>query len=100
MGLQDVFELAINTYCDALEPPIPANMPADANLKVPRDPHQPPPGTPVDRPTVKPSAVVRLERNTRARLVAACEQEEMGGKAIINDAIEAYLDELNFDGSE
>ncbi|MGI5281728.1 hypothetical protein ACQEVF_59305 [Nonomuraea polychroma] len=96
MGLQETFEEAINTYCDALRPPIPAEMPEDADLKMPRDPNQPPPGTPVDRPTVAP-AVVRLKRNTRARLVAACHQEQMGGKAVINDAIEAYLDELDLE---
>ncbi|TMR92832.1 hypothetical protein [Nonomuraea basaltis] len=96
MGLQETFEEAINTYCDALRPPIPAEMPEDADLKLPRDPNQPPPGTPADRPTAPP-AVVRLQPNTRARLVAACNQEKMGGKAVINDAIEAYLDELDMD---
>ncbi|MFD8529475.1 hypothetical protein ACFV0L_18845 [Streptosporangium canum] len=93
MGLQETFEAAIATYCDALQPPIPAQMPEDADLKMPRDPNQPPPGTPLDRPTAPP-AVVRLQRNTRARLVAACHQERMGGKAVINDVIEAYVDEL------
>ncbi|MEV0994347.1 hypothetical protein [Nonomuraea sp. NPDC050202] len=96
MGLQETFELAINTYCDALKPLIPAEMPENADLKMPRDPFQPPPGTPRDRPTAPP-AVVRLRRNTRARLVAACHQENMGGKAVINDAIEAYLDELGLE---
>ncbi len=85
MGLQETFEAAINTYCDALQPPIPAQMPDDADLKIPRDPNQPPPGTPRDQPTAPP-AVVRLQRNTRARLVAACKQEQMGGKAVLNDA--------------
>ncbi|MEU7911385.1 hypothetical protein [Microbispora bryophytorum] len=94
LGLQDTFEVAINTYCDALRPPIPAQMPDDADIRIPRDPNPPLPGTPLDRPTAKP-AVVRLQRNTRARLVAACHQERMGGKALINDAIEAYLDELD-----
>ncbi|MEV1170142.1 hypothetical protein [Nonomuraea sp. NPDC049784] len=99
-GLQETFEAAINTYCDALQPPIPAEMPTDAEaLKMPRDPNQPPPGTPADRPTAPP-AVVRLKPNTRARLVAACHQEQMGGKAVINDAIEAYLDELGLDEVE
>ncbi|MEU4546179.1 hypothetical protein [Nonomuraea dietziae] len=60
-----------------------------------RDPNQPLPGTPAGR-LAAPTAVVRLQRNTRARLVAACHQEQMGGKAAINDAIEAYLDELNW----
>ncbi|WP_214317106.1 hypothetical protein [Nonomuraea sediminis] len=96
MGLQETFEAAINTYCDALEPPIPAEMPEDADLKMPRDPNEPLPGTPIDRPTAPP-AVVRLQRNTRARLVAACKQKQMGGKAVINDAIEAYLDELDLE---
>jgi hypothetical protein len=96
MGLQDTFEIAINTYCDALRPPIPAKMPEDADQKLPRDPNQPPPGTPADQPTA-PAAVVRLKPNTRARLVAACEQEQMGAKAVINDAIEAYLDELDME---
>ncbi|MFI9841598.1 hypothetical protein ACIHFD_31500 [Nonomuraea sp. NPDC051941] len=95
-GLQETFETAINTYCDALQPPVPGEMPEDADLKMPRDPNQPPPGTPTDRATAPP-AVVRLTRNTRARLVAACHQEQMGGKAVINDAIEAYLDELGLD---
>ncbi|WP_433355495.1 hypothetical protein ACQP25_16895 [Microtetraspora malaysiensis] len=96
MGLQETFEDAINIYCDALRPPIPAEMHEDADLKVPRDPNQPPVGTPLDRPTAPP-AVVRLQRNTRARLVAACKQGQMGGKAVINDAIEAYLDELEME---
>ncbi|MFG3438395.1 hypothetical protein ACGF0J_14220 [Nonomuraea sp. NPDC047897] len=96
MGPQETFELAINTYCDALQPPIPPEMPQDADLKIPRDPNQPPPGTPADRPTA-PATVVRLKSNTRARLVAACHQEQMGGKALINDALEAYLDELDLE---
>ncbi|MEU7891761.1 hypothetical protein AB0B45_02725 [Nonomuraea sp. NPDC049152] len=97
MGLQETFEDAINTYCDALRPPIPAEMPTDAKaLTMPRDPNQPLPGTPADRPTAPP-AVVRLQPNTRARLVAACHQEQMGGKAVINDALEAYLDELDLE---
>ncbi|GAA2830425.1 hypothetical protein GCM10020220_073160 [Nonomuraea rubra] len=102
MGPQEAWELAINTYCDALQPPIPAVFPEPidkANLKVPRDPNPPPPGTPRDRP-VAPGSVVRLKRNTRARLVAACHQEQMGGMAVLNDAMEAYLDELDLEQSD
>ncbi|NRQ31216.1 hypothetical protein HII36_05115 [Nonomuraea sp. NN258] len=42
-------------------------------------------------------ATIRLKRNTRARLAAASKQEEMGGMAAINDAMEAYLDELDLE---
>ncbi|MEU1880891.1 hypothetical protein ABZ470_26590 [Streptosporangium sp. NPDC020072] len=40
---------------------------------------------------------MRLKRTTRARLVAACRQEQMGGAAALNDAMEAYLDELDLE---
>ncbi|MEV0379735.1 hypothetical protein [Nonomuraea sp. NPDC050643] len=97
LGPQEAFELAINTYCDALQPPIPAAFPepiSKADLSLPRDPNPPPPGTPRERPAA-PGATVRLARNTRARLAAACRQEQMGGMAGLNDAIEAWLDELD-----
>lgn len=89
LGLQDTFEIAINQYCDRLQPPIPAEMPEDADLAVPRDPNETP-GAPLQDPTAPP-AVVRLLPNTRARLVAACRQEVKGGKQVINEAITDYL---------
>ncbi|MFG1965721.1 hypothetical protein [Nonomuraea sp. NPDC049028] len=97
MGPQEAFELAINSYCDALQPPIRAEFPepiSKADLSLPRDPNPPPPGTPRERP-VAPGTTVRLTPNARARLAAACRQEQMGGMAGLNDAIEAWLDELD-----
>ncbi|WP_424533705.1 hypothetical protein ACOZ38_25550 [Sphaerisporangium viridialbum] len=93
-GLQDLFELAIDAYCNDLNPPIPEQMPEDSDLKVPRNPNADLPGTPSERVTVPP-AVIRLMPNTRARLVAACKQEQLGGKDVINDALLAYLDRLD-----
>ncbi|GAA4946518.1 hypothetical protein HD597_006821 [Nonomuraea thailandensis] len=93
-GPQEAWELAINAYCDALQPPIKTEFPEPikkADLALPRDPSQMP-GTPRAYP-VAPLATVRLKRNTRARLAAACRQEAMGGMAVLNDAMEAYLDE-------
>ncbi|MFB4284918.1 hypothetical protein ACBJ59_57290 [Nonomuraea sp. MTCD27] len=94
MGPQEAWELAINAYCDALQPPIQAEFPEPikkSDISLPRDTSQPV-GTPREGP-VAPGATIRLKRNTRARLAAACKQERMGGMAALNDAMEAYLDE-------
>lgn len=90
VGLQPTIEAAINAYCDHLTPPIPAQMSEDADTKVPRDPHRELPGTPKDEAVRL--AVVRLKPNTRARLAAACKQQNMGGKDFITEAVETYLD--------
>ncbi|MFI6497118.1 hypothetical protein [Nonomuraea typhae] len=98
-GPQGAWEQAINTYCDALQPPIPATFPdpiTQADISLPRDPNPPPVGTPRDRP-VAPGSTVRLKRNTRARLAAACRQEQMGGMGALNDSMEGYLDELDLE---
>ncbi|WP_433426234.1 hypothetical protein ACQP1V_43060 (plasmid) [Microtetraspora malaysiensis] len=97
-GVQWTFEAAINGYCDVLVPPIPAEMPEDSDLQVPRDPNPGLPGTPKNEDTRK--TVVRLKPNTRARLVAGCKQEQLGGKDFINDALSAYFDRLGIPNYE
>jgi hypothetical protein len=91
IGLQDVFEAAINSYCDTLNPPIPEQMPEDSDLSVPRDPDFVP-GVSRDRTTRQ--VVVRLTSNTKARLVAGCKQERLGGTDFANDALNHYFDQL------
>lgn len=96
-GLQETFEAVINTYCgDAATHPR-GHARGRRHQAAARP--QPVAARHTSRPGHREACVVRLKRNTRARLVAACKQEQMGGKAIVNDAIEAYLDELAVDRS-
>ncbi|MFI6889139.1 hypothetical protein [Streptosporangium canum] len=89
LGLQETFEAAINAYCTKLK--IPKTMKPDSDLKVPRNPDLVP-GVPSEHATRK--VVVRLTANTKARLVAGCKKEKMGGLDFVNDALNDYFDDL------
>ncbi|WP_204078277.1 hypothetical protein [Planotetraspora phitsanulokensis] len=94
MGLQEFIEQAINVACDALS--IPKTMPEGSSTKLPRDPNAEPPGTPTEQ--VWKTGNVRLKPNTRMRLAAACDKQQVGGKELINDAVADYLDDLGIEG--
>ncbi|WP_440063889.1 hypothetical protein [Streptosporangium sp. OZ121] len=88
-SLQDTFEDAINAYCDKLR--IPKTMKPDSELAIPRNPGLVP-AEPNGYTTRKIG--VRLQPNTRARLVAACKKEQLGGTDLFNDALNDYFDKL------
>jgi hypothetical protein len=89
MGLQETMEAAINAYCTKMK--IPKTMKDDSDLKVPRDPDFVP-GVPLGQDTRQ--IVVRLQANTRARFVAGCKKEKLGGQGFANDALNFYFDAL------
>lgn len=85
VGVQAIWETAINVYCDKLR--IPKEMPEDAELKIP---------TPKKNNMGGGKLVmVRLTRNTRARLVEGCLREDLGGRPFISDALNDYFDDLD-----
>lgn len=83
-GVRDIREDAINSYCDKLG--IPKEMPEDAELKIPAPKKNNMGGGKL--------TMVRLTRNTRARLVEGCLREDLGGRPFISDALNDYFDDL------
>ncbi|TMR87810.1 hypothetical protein [Nonomuraea basaltis] len=84
LGVQGVWEEAINYYCDQLG--IPAEMPPGSDMTVPR------PSVPAADPESLKLITARLTPNTRARLVAGCHLEELGGQEFIPAALNAWFD--------
>jgi hypothetical protein len=90
LGVQGVWEEAINYYCDRLDPPIPAEMPPGSeNEPIPR------PSQPAADPESLTLITARLTPNTRARLVAGCHQKGLGGQEFIPAALNAWFDQLD-----
>ncbi|GAA3722658.1 hypothetical protein GCM10022224_104390 [Nonomuraea antimicrobica] len=83
-GVRDIWEEAINAYCDKLG--VPQEMPEDAELKIPAPKKNNMGGGKL--------IMVRLTRNTRARLVEGCLREDLGGRPFISDALNDYFDDL------
>jgi hypothetical protein len=90
LGVQGVWEEAINYYCDQLG--IPAEMPEDSDMTVPR------PTEPAADPASLKLITARITPNTRARLVAGCHVEEQGGQEFIPAALNAWFDHLDETG--
>jgi hypothetical protein len=91
LGLQGVWEQAINYYCDQIG--IPAEMPPGSEReRIPR------PSEPLADPESLTLITVRLNPNTRARLVAGCHLEELGGQEFIPAALNAWFDHLDESG--
>lgn len=88
LGVQGVWESAINYYCDQVG--VPAEMPPGSE----RDPI-PRSGTPVADPDSLTLVTARLTPNTRARIVAGCHMEEQGGQEFIPAALNAWFDHLD-----
>jgi hypothetical protein len=88
LGVQGVWEEAINYYCNQLG--IPAEMPPGSE----RDP-LPRPSAPAADPDSLKLITARIAPNTRARLVAGCHMEEMGGQEFIPAALNAWFDHLD-----
>ncbi|MFI9553659.1 hypothetical protein [Nonomuraea endophytica] len=84
-GVQDIWEAAINAYCDRLG--IPQKMPDDASTKLPS------PERYQERGGLK-LVVVRLTHNTRARLAEACIRQYLGGGEGIVEALNEHFDEV------
>ncbi|MER6171292.1 hypothetical protein [Streptosporangium sp. NPDC001681] len=95
LGLQETFEAALNAYCSKLN--VPQTMKPDSDLKVPRNPDLVP-GVPNEYATRQ--VVVRLQPNTKARLVAGCKQEQLGGTDFVNDALNDYFDDLGIPAAD
>ncbi|MEV0236796.1 hypothetical protein [Nonomuraea sp. NPDC050786] len=91
LGLQGVWEAAINYYCDQLG--VPAEMPPGSE----REPIPRPSTPPGDTEQLK-LVTTRLTPNTRARLVAGCHVEEQGGQEFIPAALNAWFDHLDESG--
>ncbi|MGR6915355.1 hypothetical protein ACU635_14015 [[Actinomadura] parvosata] len=83
-GVRDIWEEAINAYCDKLG--VPKEMPEDASLKIPAPKKNNMSGGKL--------VMVRLDRNTRARLVEGCLREDLGGRPFISEALNDYFDSL------
>ncbi|TMR10236.1 hypothetical protein ETD86_40390 [Nonomuraea turkmeniaca] len=90
LGLQGVWEAAINWYCDQLG--IPTKMPPDSDKNIPR------PTAPAADPDSLTLITARITPNTRYRLVAGCHQEEQGGQEFIPTALNAWFDHLDETG--
>ncbi|MEW1847668.1 hypothetical protein AB0392_57750 [Nonomuraea angiospora] len=88
LGLQGVWEEAITYYCDQLG--IPAKMPEGSE----KDPI-PRPSAPAADPESLTLITARITPNTRARLIAGCHQEELGGQEFIPAALNAWFDHLD-----
>ncbi|WP_188194872.1 hypothetical protein [Nonomuraea sp. SYSU D8015] len=86
LGLQAVWEAAINWYCDRLG--IPAEMPPGSEkAAIPR---------PSERAAEAGTLItVRITPNTRARLVAGCHRTGLGGREFIPQALNAWFDHLD-----
>ncbi|MEV4079173.1 hypothetical protein AB0J43_02620 [Nonomuraea fuscirosea] len=91
LGVQGVWESAINYYCDRLG--IPAEMPPGTE----REPIPRPSEPPADPDSLQ-LITVRLAPNTRGRLVAGCHLEELGGQEFIPAALNAWFDHLDESG--
>lgn len=87
-----VWEAAINAYADRHD--VPKEMPEEAAVDLPT-----PSRHPVARGGPKP-VQVRLERNTRARLVEACVRQSRTGGEVIVDALNEYCDHLGIPGPD
>ncbi|MGR6921232.1 hypothetical protein ACU635_43910 [[Actinomadura] parvosata] len=91
LGVQDIWESAINYYCDQIG--IPAELPPGTEReRIPR------PSEPAADPESLTLITVRLLPATRARLVAGCRQEGLGGQEFIPDALNAWFDHLDQSG--
>ncbi|SEU46885.1 hypothetical protein [Nonomuraea wenchangensis] len=91
LGVRDVWEQAINYYCDQLG--IPEQMPLDnAHDPIPR------PSEPAADPSALKLITARLEPNTRARLIDGCHLEGLGGQEFIPQALNAWFDHLDQSG--
>ncbi|MEU7855161.1 hypothetical protein [Nonomuraea sp. NPDC049141] len=90
LGLQGVWEEAINYYCDRLDPAIPAELPPGTE----KDP-VPRPSEPAADPDSLTLITARLTPNTRRRLLSGCHQEKLGGQEFIPAALNAWFDHLN-----
>lgn len=93
-GLQDVWESAINFYCDKFFPPIPKEIADLTDLEIPRftrTSHS----SDEDHGTL---VTVRLKQNTRARLVEACHRVRENGGVVITDALNAWFNHLDKGG--
>jgi hypothetical protein len=88
LGVQGVWEEAINYYCDQVG--VPAEMPPGSEREpIPR------PTVPAADPDSLTLVTARLTPNTRARLVAGCHQQGQGGQEFIPDALNAWFDHLD-----
>jgi hypothetical protein len=87
LGVQGVWEKAINYYCDQLG--IPANMPEHSDTTIPRS------TSPAADPNSLKLITARITPNTRARLSAGCHQQELGGQEFIPTALNAWFDHLD-----
>ncbi|MFI7136189.1 hypothetical protein ACIBQ1_61845 [Nonomuraea sp. NPDC050153] len=88
LGVQGVWEEAITYYCDRLG--IPAEMPEGSEKEpIPR------PSAPAADPESLTLITARIKPNTRARLIAGCHHEELGGQEFIPQALNAWFDHLD-----
>ncbi|TYB71158.1 hypothetical protein FXF51_01610 [Nonomuraea sp. PA05] len=95
-GLQDVWEAAINFYCDQFYPPIPKEMPDETDLDIPRFTRRTHAwNEDGDEGTL---VTARLKQNTRARLVEACHRMRENGNVVITDALNAWFNHLDKGG--
>ncbi|NRQ34477.1 hypothetical protein HII36_21855 [Nonomuraea sp. NN258] len=93
LGLQQVWETAINYYCDQFDPPIPKTMPDQTDLDIPRFTRR----ASVDEEE-ETLVTARITPNTRARLVEACHRQHEPGRVVIPAALNAWFDHLDKGG--
>ncbi|MFI6485252.1 hypothetical protein ACIBH1_45590 [Nonomuraea sp. NPDC050663] len=87
-GPQDIFQHVINQLCD--------------DLAIPQQMHPDDPVNPTARRRTstwgeglaRVELVVRLDRNTKQRLAAACDKEEISRLELVETALNDYFDEL------